>query len=442
MRQGWFGLLGCLLLVNAARAQEAAYEQEPIAYLTAPATDRVAALGADIEAGKVQLEYREGRGYLDSVLEALEVPASSQVLVFSKTSFQRSQIGPETPRALYFNDDVYVGWVQGGEAVELSAADPQLGAVFYLLDQGNRERPELSRQTHECLSCHASGRTQDVPGHLVRSMFVDDRGNPLFNASSYTTDVTSPMEQRWGGWYVTGTHGDATHMGNVTVADRRQPEALDRSRGANVTDLAGRIDVGPYRERGSDIVALLVLEHQTQAHNALAWANHEGRRALAYQEGVNRAFGEPAGTMYESTRKRISAAAERVLRHLLFVGEAPLDGPVAGTSAFAAEFAARGPRDARGRSLRDFDLQGRLFRYPCSYLIGSKAFLGLPAVVKDEVDRRLLAVLTGADTSATYAHLSSEDRGAILEILRETRTDLPASWRAEGEPSGSSAAGE
>ena len=117
-----------------------------------------------------------------------------------------------------------------------------------------------------------------------------------------------------------------------------------------------------------------------------------------------------------------------VLKHFLFVEEALLTDRVQGVSGFAEQFAQRGPRDKRGRSLRDFNLQTRIFQYPCSYLIYSAAFDGLPAELKQIVYRKLHDVLTGLDQSSTYQHLSNEDRQAILEILRDTKHDLPAAW--------------
>jgi hypothetical protein len=420
----------------ASTAQDADYEREPIDYLKAPVDDPVARLQACIDRGEVMLDRDPERGYLDAVLRALGVPASSQTLVFSRTSFQRDRIGVDRPRALYFGDDVYVGYVRGGDVVELAAADPRQGAVFYVLDQAGSGAPKFQRMTHECLSCHASGRTQGVPGHLVRSVYPDSRGNPIFNAGSYTTDDRSPFEQRWGGWYVTGTHGDRRHMGNVVVADPTKPEALDREPGANLTSLEGRVDTSAYPQPGSDLVALLVMEHQTQMHNALAWGGFEGRRALHYQAGVNKAFGEPDGTMLDSTRRRLDNAAARIVERLLFSGEAPLDGPVAGTSAFAADYQAKGPRDPAGRSLRDLDLNRRLLRHPCSPLIYSEAFLALPEPVLERVASRMSTVLDPHDRSAGFEHLSRDDRVAIREILEATHPRLRSLWAGEVPPAG------
>ncbi len=426
------GLLVVLIMDLAASAQDFPFEREPIDYLKAQADDPVARLQTRIDQGDIALKRDPEHGYLTSVLQYLGVPVSSQSLVFSRTSFQRDKIRPESPRALYFNDDVYIGYVPGGDVLEFAASDPKLGAVFYVLEQDADGPPRFQRQTHECLSCHASARTQEVPGHVVRSVFADTRGNPVYNAGGFTTDDTSPFPERWGGWYVTGTHGTMRHMGNAFVSDTKQPENLDRNANANRTTLPDQVRRAAYPTPSSDIVALMVMEHQTQMHNALTRAHQDALFALDYQAGISKALGEPEGDMLESTRRRLDAAAERVVQHLLFSGEAALTDRVEGTTTFAAEFAERGPRDPSGRSLRDFDLTTRLFRYPCSYLIYGEAFDRLPNVVRDRIAARLDAVLSSRDDSPRFAHLSSADRQAIREILITTKPDLTRNWSDGG----------
>ena len=412
----------------AARA-EIPFEHEPINYLTAPVHDPVALLQGRLESKKTALRHDDRQGYLRSVLEQLNVPVSSQVLVFSKTSFQRTRIGPDTPRAIYFNDDVYIGFVRGSDVLEFSAADPELGGTFYLLEQAKTPTPSFLRQTHDCLQCHASGKTLDVPGHLVRSVYPEESGQPAFNAGTFSTSHESPMAERWGGWYVTGTHGKQTHMGNVLITDHEHPEKLDTKAGANLTDLSAKFDTSAYLTPSSDIVALMVLEHQVKMHNLITLANYQARIAVHYSKAVNKALGEPEDTISETTARRFQGPAEDLVKYMLFVDEAPLTDPVRGTTSFAKDFASRGPRDRQGRSLRDFDLQTRLFRYPCSYLIYSRAFDALPAPVKDHIYRRLWEVLSGKDTSGAYSRRTPEERKAILEILRETKKGLPDYWK-------------
>jgi hypothetical protein len=118
-----------------------------------------------------------------------------------------------------------------------------------------------------------------------------------------------------------------------------------------------------------------------------------------------------------------------MLKYMLFADEEPLKAPVKGVSMFTETFPQRGPRDPQGHSLRDFDLKTRLFRYPLSYMIYSAAFDGLPAKVRDRIYQRLYEILTGKDTSATFARLGPGTRRALLEIVRATKSNVPSQWR-------------
>jgi hypothetical protein len=209
-------------------------------------------------------------------------------------------------------------------------------------------------------------------------------------------------------------------LGNLIVRGRTAPEQIDNSAGQNQTCLEGRFDTTQYLTPYSDIVALMVLEHQTDAHNYLTRANFLARQALHYQETLNRELNEPADKMWDSTKSRIKNAGEPLVEYLFFSGETKLTAPVRGTSGFSEEFSKRGPSDSQGRSLRDFDLTTRLFKYPCSYLVYSESFRVLPGEVKEYVLRRMHEVIDGKDTSEKFAHLSAEDRKAIDEILGET----------------------
>jgi hypothetical protein len=419
-----------LSLALSARAVRAAdeLEQPPISYSQSTPDNCVSQLQTRLDRGELQLAHEEGLGYLRPLLAALHVPVESQMLVFSKTSLQRDRISPRSPRAIYFNDEVYVGYCRSGEVLEISAVDPQLGAVFYTLEQRPADQPRLLRQTDNCLVCHSSTRTEGVPGHLVRSLFVDAGGQPILSAGSYSVDHGTPLEQRWGGWYVTGTHGSQTHLGNLIVRDKDVPRPVENALGLNVTQLHDRLAVENYLAPHSDIVALMVLEHQTLLHNRLTKANFTARQALEYERDLNRALGEPETNRLDSTTRRIQSAADDLVEALLFVGEAKLTAPIQGTSGFAAEFARHGPRDRQGRSLRDLDLGRRLFKYRCSYLVYSPAFAALPPEVLDCVWKRLWEVLNDPRESEPFAQLSKLDRRAIQEILLATKPGLPAYW--------------
>ena len=255
------------------------FSEEPINY-RGPVHDPVAQLQERLDSGRERLDYEPGHGYLRSVLDKLGVPLSSQTLVFSKTSFQYRRITPERPRALYFNDDVYVGQVHDGKALEFISFDPRQGAVFYILDEQQADRPAFQRAELDCTQCHVAAGTRGVPGVLIRSVFPNPTGTQAALAPSFITGHQSPMRERFGGWYVTGVHGRARHMGNVVVRNPEQPEDIDRDGGANVTDLSSRIDTARYLTPHSDIVAQLVQAHQTQLHNLITLTNYQTRLAL------------------------------------------------------------------------------------------------------------------------------------------------------------------
>lgn len=396
------------------------FDRPPIAYSQTQPGNLVSRLQDRVQTSAATLAYEEPWGYLRSVLRELKIPESSQALVFSKTSLQRHKIGPRTPRALYFNDDAYIGYVRNGDVLEISVADAQLGTVFYTLEQHPQAKPTFRRRTDNCLVCHAGGQARGVPGHLVRSIYVDKAGQPLFASGSHRVDHTSPLADRFGGWYVSGTHGDQTHLGNLTYAGRPDIEGERSTAGWNVTDVSEKFDRPAYLTGHSDLVALMVLAHQAGGHNLLTKVSFDARTALHREAALNRELNEPEGHRWDSTNTVLDNAAQSLAKYFLYSGEAPLTAPVAGSTTFADEFAAQGPRDAQGRSLRDFDLQTRMFRYPCSYLIYSESFDALPDELRQRFWKRMGRVLSGADATEEFAHLSAADRQSLREILRAT----------------------
>ena len=405
------------------------FERPPISYSETAPDNAVSRLQARLDAKDTTLAHDGRLGYLPAVLEALGVPTSSQALVFSKTSLQQQRISPKNPRALYFNDDVYIGYVRGGDVVEVSVADAGLGTVFYTLDQRVAERPAFVRQTDDCLICHGGSQTAGVPGHVVRSVYVDGAGQPIFSAGSHRVDHTTPLIQRFGGWYVTGTHGDQQHLGNVTFRRRPDHDGVDDTSGLNRTDVAESFGAEGYLSPHSDLIALMVLAHQAFAHNAITRAGFDARSALHREAALNRELGESADHRWPSTTTVLDAAAASLVECLLLCDEPPLTAPIGGTTEFAREFAGRGSRTSDGRSLRDLDLRCRLFRHPCSFLIYSGSFAALPPELRERVWTRFDAVLSGRDASGRFAHLSAVDREAIRDILAATHGEAPAAWR-------------
>ena len=358
------------------------FDLPPIRYSESISKDPVALLERKIQRGELVLPQDPQFGVLPGLLKELNVPVESQVLVFSKTSLQIHKISPSNPRALYFNDSVYVGYVPGSSILELAANDPDLGAVFYTLDfaplaEAN-QGVQLVRDRGQCLSCHATSRTENVPGYLVRSIYPDASGRPRTGTSSYTTDYRSLFQTRWGGWYVTGTHGQMRHLGNAFALDRSDPQKMDLEAGANRSELPSRVQPKLHLQPHSDLVALMVLEHQIRVHNLITKANYEARQAVAMDVSMNQALGRDSGYRSESTQRRIQSAASSLADAILMRNESPLEQVVQGTSSFAETFASQGPLDSQNRSLRQFDLQTRLFRHRLSYLIYTPEFQALP----------------------------------------------------------------
>jgi hypothetical protein len=420
-------LAGIIVLLGSVPVQAWDLDRPPILYSTAPTNNVITALQERIRKGTVQLKHDDEHGYLRSLLKELDVPLSSQVLVFSKTSLQRSRIGPRTPRAIYFNDDVTIGFCRQGDVLEVAASDNGLGTVFYTLSQNPAKGGAFTRETESCLICHGSSSNQGFPGHLIRSVAPDRAGELVLSRGSKRVDHSTAFEDRWGGWYVTGKSGKQDHMGNQIVGG--WPGLDESAGGANVTDLKPFFTVSNYLTEHSDLVALMVLEHQSEVQNRITRANFLTRIALHEQAELNKAFGEPPSYRTDGITRRIEWACEPLVRYLLYSDEAKLTEPVSGTSTFTKDFQTRGPFDRKKRSLREFDLKTRMFRYPMSYMIYSKLFDSLPPEAKDRVYLRLWQVLSGQDQSKEFAHLTKDDRQAILEILRDTKNDLPAYWK-------------
>jgi hypothetical protein len=365
------------------------------------AEDPVARLDRRLAAGQARLEYKDdGWGYLSSLLSQLDINPDTQTLVFSKTSFQQELINPRSPRAIYFNDSVMLGAVRGGEVFELAGVDPARGVVFYSLDTKRSNAPRFEERD-VCELCH----NRDV---FVATVYPGADGTPAFlggNSLFHRTDHASPFHDRWGGWYVTGKHGSMTHLGNAVAHNPYRPLEVETEGTQNRTSLADKIDVSNYPVPTSDLIALMVLEHQTKAINLMTRLNRE----------------KPSGA-------KLDAAVEELAAYLTFADETALTDPIEGVSSFTRTFPQRGPRDSKGRSLRDFDLKTRMFRYPLSYMVYTELFDGLYPAAKEAVYRRLYEVLSGADTSGKYAKLAAADRAAALEILEETKSGLPEYW--------------
>jgi hypothetical protein len=381
-------IVAVMLPSIAAAAPPLDFEKDPVNYTAGTPDNVVTRLQAAIDGGEKSLRFEDQFGYLRDVLKELDVPESSQMLTFLKSSLQRPLISPKNARALYFGDDAYVGYVPDG-MLEIIVPDDQLGMVFYTLEQDPAE-PRFERHVARCMTCHSSMRTKNIPGLQVRSMMTDPNGEPVIAAGSFRTDHSTPIANRWGGWFVTGTHGDSKHLGNFQLPDSRRPQQpIENSAGANLTDISSLTDVSRHLTPHSDIVALMVFEHQIDAHNLMV------RTKYAWQ------IDEHAGNE-ESEAAVWRTEADALSEHLLFVKEHRLEHPIRGTSSFADEFSARGVTEDQGLSLRQFNLKTRLFEHSCSYTIDSSLFRGLPQEVRLYLGQRIPEVLAREKCPSTF----------------------------------------
>jgi hypothetical protein len=426
-----FGLLLLLSCLGGAQTPaEDAFEQSPISYSAAIPQDAISALKLKLTSGQLRLEGDE-KQVVRGLLAALGVPEASQMLVFSKTSFQKDRIDPAHPRAIYFSDQVYVGWCPGG-LVEIAAIDPILGPIFYSVDPHAGRDPLRFQRDADCLRCHGGTFIRDIPALLVRSVFTDSAGQLMLSLGSELVDSTTPLEKRWGGWFVTARRAGPRHRGNLVLTSEQEPGSKELAAHASLATLDKLVDTRPYLKPSSDVTALLVFEHQVCVQNALTKANQQCLRMIDYQKRLQKELKEPVTDepTYESVRHVFASASQEVLDALLSKDEAALpQGGIQGVGGFANAFNPTGTTSSSQPSLRQLDLEQRLFRYRCSYLIQSTTFERLQPTLRRRVLQRLWHVLTDPVAEPRYAYLESAERDMIRQILTATLPHLPPIWR-------------
>jgi hypothetical protein len=420
------GLTGPLM--PGAQAQQVEpFEEPPISYSATQTSDRATEINAAFQSRATEIRSLPAKKRLKWLLDEMGVPVESQIFVFSKTSMQRDLINPESPRVLYFSDEAYVGWSPTG-AFEVAVFDAKLGATFYIFEpHATKEEPLLAR-SGDCLLCHS--RHEHTPSLRTRSVFPDANGEPLSGSGGSNIAPSTPLAERWGGWYVTGTQAPFEHRGNLTgkkIDDFEGPLAMPTR---NLLSLEGVVDTHRYLLKTSDVVPLLMHDHQVHVHNVLSTANQDARIALHRWPAMREILGLPADAPPQGSCLVVFASqAEKILDALLCRGEAAWPaGGITGDGVFAPAYAKTRKPDSQGRSLRDLDLQTRLFRYRCSPLIYSQSFASLPKQMRDLVLLRLSSGLRAFPPSPSFGHLADDERVAIHEILTQTLPDLPVGW--------------
>lgn len=377
-----------------------------------PLADRFTKLKDDLEAGRVPLDRSSEKSLVLSLLKTLEIPATSQMLFFSTTSLQLSRISPRNPRALYFSDDLYLGYVPGGR-IEVVSLDPELGGIFYIFDIPKNEQPLRIERSDRCMNCHAGEETRRLPGLLIKSVVPGPTGGSLDAFRLEQTGHGIPFDQRFGGWYVTGQGRLTNHWGNLT--GKLSAQGLTKY----PVEPGTQFDFERYPVSSSDLLPQLVHEHQVGFVNRTVEASY---RARSYWHADN-------GRLSATHAEELDKQARELIRYLLFADEVPLPpGGIEGDVGFRADFLRGRRQAANGSSLRDFDLHTRLFKHRCSFMIYSAVFQGLPKAMKERACRRLGEALRAENPDPEFAYLPSAEKAALRTILKETLNDLPSDW--------------
>ena len=397
-----------------------AFGQEPDwAVLTDPAheywtrdlRDPLSIIREDLEAGSADLDYSSEKAFVVSLLDKLDVPVTSQLLVYSTTSLQLRLISPRNPRAVFFNEDVYVGWVLGGQ-LEFVSMDPDVGGVFYISDIPRQPGQVMKLEREDrCMNCHHDEDTQYAPGVVVKSVLPGPTGGTISTYRPGEVGHHVAFSDRFGGWHVTGEHAIEKHWGNVT----------GRLNGDDITtsplEFGRNFDLSRYPVETSDILPHLIFEHQAGFVNRCAAAAYKARFLL----------NEGGGRFRPSDLETVREEVDALVGYLLFADEAEFPaGGVTGDSAYKEDFLARAKTDAQGRSLRDLDLETHMFKHRCSYMIYSSVFQGMHPGFKRLIYQEIGKALDGSKPG--FSHIPSTEKTAIRQILRATLPDLPDNW--------------
>ncbi|HAO95348.1 MAG: hypothetical protein CMP26_04925 [Roseibacillus sp.] len=402
------------------------YELEPHGYFSKDAKDPVTLLMKRVQRGEVLIKEPNGKPLVERLLRELGLNKDTQVLVFSRTSLQRREVSYSNPRALYFNESVYLGWMPNGR-IEIASFDPELGPIFYFQRELDDASSPLLARTRSCLGCHAGDATNFLPGSLGRSVYPDKSGRSLRSIDDYRRSGHHiPLHDRYGGWFVSGNHGAMRHMGNAIASREGGKITIDREQFANLEKLDRFFSTEAYPAPGSDIAALLVFDHQVTMHHRLVEAAYRARQSL-FDSKLDPKETDVSKLSKGRSTDEFLEGRDKVVDYLLFRDETPIP-KVSCDPAFRRAFSANRIADRRKRSLKDLRLDGRIFENRCSYMIYSPTFDQFPPMLKGAIYARIHEILTSPKPVEGFDYLGKEEKRRILEILDETKEDLPPGW--------------
>ena len=402
------------------------YELEPHGYFSKDAKDPVTLLMKRVQRGEVLIKEPNGKPLVERLLRELGLNKDTQVLVFSRTSLQRREVSYSNPRALYFNESVYLGWMPNGR-IEIASFDPELGPIFYFQRELDDASSPLLTRTRSCLGCHAGDATNFLPGSLGRSVYPDKSGRSLRSIDDYRRSGHHiPLHDRYGGWFVSGNHGAMRHMGNAIASREGGKITIDREQFANLEKLDRFFSTEAYPAPGSDIAALLVFDHQVTMHHRLVEAAYRARQSL-FDSKLDPKETDVSKLSEGRSTDEFLEGRDKVVDYLLFRDETPIP-KVSCDPAFRRAFTANRIADSRKRSLKDLRLDGRIFENRCSYMIYSPTFDQFPPMLKGAIYARIHEILTSPKPVEGFDYLGKDEKRRILEILDETKEDLPPGW--------------
>ena len=365
--------------------------------------DPFAQLKNELESKKIDLNFQNEKDYLNWLLNELYISKHSQLLVYSTTSLQLSRISPYNPRAIYFSDDLYLGYVPGGQ-IEVIGIDPQLGAIPYIFDlpQKNEiKHPKIYRSTR-CMKCHASQEFGGSPSLLLSSVIPAHGGGTIdsFRKNSFGHEIQ--FKDRFGGWHITGHNPFPISWAN-------QIGVMSNNKVGRIPNPPGKyFKWEKYPTKSSSIISHLLLEHQVGFTNRCIDIIYRYRELISKTSNLE---------IDQKRKKFISQGTGKLLNYLLFKNEVPLENfRITSNDAFLNDFQTSSNNSSK---LRRLNLKSRLFDYRCSYMIFSNSFSGLPLEFKIELFNQLFKIMAPKQKSVPdeFSYLEEKEREIIHQVL-------------------------